>query len=594
MEKYVRSKSTSPVFTMKSFIVVFLFISGIVNVNAQPNKPALERTITIRFTNERTDAVLNTISQLAKFNFSYNPAILDPGKLVTGNFTNKPVREILNSIFAGKLEYKERSGYVILQPSKQVNKPVKQPESFTFSGYVRDENGIPIPWVSIYDKASLESTVTNDYGYYRIKFSDKQLPLSLHISKQGYVDTIITIASESPAYINLILKKVVEPVAPQVNIDSLSMSAENTVETFFTNLEAEPNAQNIKDTLYRKYQVSLVPSIGTNLKLSGNVINEYSFNVLGGVSMGVTKAELGGLFNVNKSDVKYVQVAGLANLVGRDVEGVQIAGLSNMVRSKLEGVQIAGFMNLSAKSEGVQIAGFSNTTLDTTFGVQLAGFCNVAGKSMSGIQIAGFCNVVTDTVSGVQLGFLNYAGHLSGSQLGFINIAKSAKGVPVGFLSYVHNGYHKLELSADEIFMVNVAFRTGVNAFHNILTAGMDPFSGDSMLWSFGYGIGSSIRLSKKTLLDFDVTSSQIVKADILENINLLNKGYMGIDTKLAKNVSLAFGVTVNGQLTESDVTTYPDIFSIYNPNIFYDQTFEEENLHLQMWLGGKVALRFF
>ena len=579
--------------------------------HAQQVKPILERTLNISFSNERTDVALSKISQAAGFNFSYNPSILDPSKKITFNFKNAPVREILNTIFNGKISFKERKGYLILQPVKYVEKPATQPESFVYSGYVRDEEGQPLPWVSIYDRSSLESTVSNDYGFYRIRFAEKQLPLTLYFSKQGFIDTAVNLVPASPGFINLQLKKRIVVSTPVTDFDSLALSAENTAGSFFTRLNEEPNALNIDDTLYRKYQASVLPYIGTNLKLSGNVINDYSINLFGGIGMGVQKAELAGLFNINKTNVKYVQVAGFFNLNGGATEGVQVAGFTNVVRGDVKGLQIAGFVNLDwsnsegfllagfvntvkGKSEGLQMAGFVNSTLDSMEGVQVAGFCNVTYRGMKGTQISGGCNVVVDTLIGTQLGLINYAYHIKGSQVGLLNFSKSTNGIPIGMVSYVNDGYHKLELSADEIFPVNLAIRTGVNAFHNIITSGMDPFSGDSLHWNFGYGIGTSIQLSQNTFLDFDVTSSQIVKGNIVDKINLLNKVYLGVDIRLAKKISLATGLTLNGHLYKTNYDFYPEIFSWYEPNIFYNHTWIQDNTRLDMWLGAKVALRFF
>ena len=51
-----------------------------------------------------------------------------------------------------------------------------------------------------------------------------------------------------------------------------------------------------------------------------------------------------------------------------------------------------------------------------------------------------------------------------------------------------------IEVSADEIFYTNLAFRTGSRKFYNILAAGMKPekaFGTNETVWSFGYGLGT-------------------------------------------------------------------------------------------------------
>ena len=47
-----------------------------------------------------------------------------------------------------------------------------------------------------------------------------------------------------------------------------------------------PNVENIRDTLYREIQISLLPFVGTNGAMSGNVINDFSINMFGGYSLG--------------------------------------------------------------------------------------------------------------------------------------------------------------------------------------------------------------------------------------------------------------------------------------------------------------------
>jgi len=592
-------------------LVVMFMLNQVAFAQVPATKPILERTLTLKITNERVDAILNKIAMQGKFSFSYNSAIIDVSKIFSGYFVKKPVREILNEIFDGKVEYKEKGGYLILQKAKSKEVKAQPNEWITYNGYVRDEKGEPIPYASVYDKESLESTVSNAYGFYRIKFDLKQLPLNLSVSKSGYVDTSAFLDQNIIVFNNYTLRKYLPPLPVKVPEPNHSESAEETAGSFFKNLENTNNALNISDTIYRKFQASVLPYIGTNGKMGMNVINDYSFNLFGGYSLGVRKAELSGMFNLNRGDVEFLELAGFVNLCGGKVRGLQMAGFTNLVRKDVNGCQMAGFVNFDwenfegvqlagfvntvrGKVQGVQIAGFVNTAVDTIKGFQLSAFCNVANKSMTGTQLTGFCNVTIDTLNGTQIGFVNYAKQLNGGQLGFVNVSKSTTGVPIGFLSYVHNGYHKVEVSADEVIPLNVALRTGVTSFHNIIIAGLHPGTGDTLLWNFGYGFGTSIKLSSKTLLDFDLTSSQIVMGDNLKKINLINKVYLGVDTRLSKHMSLAGGLTLNGQLTKTNYYNYPDIYTYIEPNIFYTKTWQQEQTKLQMWLGAKIALRFF
>ena len=93
-----------------------------------------------------------------------------------------------------------------------------------------------------------------------------------------------------------------------------------------------------------------------------------------------------------------------------------------------------------------------------------------------GSQIAAMTNFATAKLSGSQISaFYNHGRNVRGTQIGLFNYADTLGGVPIGLISFVKTGYHKLEISADEIFHANLAFRTGVSKFYNILSAGIMP-----------------------------------------------------------------------------------------------------------------------
>src|SRR5206468_2185877 len=80
----------------------------------------------------------------------------------------------------------------------------------------------------------------------------------------------------------------------------------------------------------RPFQISITPGLSTHGKLSPQVINNASLNVLGGYTGGVRGAEVGGLFNLNRRYMEGAQIAGLFNLTGSYVNGVQAAGIYNL------------------------------------------------------------------------------------------------------------------------------------------------------------------------------------------------------------------------------------------------------------------------
>jgi len=220
---------------------------------------------------------------------------------------------------------------------------------------------------------------------------------------------------------------------------------------------------------------------------------------------------------------------------------------------------------------------------------------NYGGKEIHGAQFAGLVNLAPRKITGLQLsGLLNYATNVHGMQMGLINIADSVKGVQLGLFSFFMKGYHKIELSADEIFYTNLAFRTGARQFYNIFTVGAKPdtFKEEQTQWTFGYGLGTSPRLTNSLSINIDLTANQVVEGNKIEAINLLNKLYIGVEFEPVKKIAFTAGVTLNGYVTDTTYTRYPELFTDYMPEITYDHTYSND-YNLKMWWGGKVGLRF-
>jgi hypothetical protein len=584
--------------------------------------PLLERVVTVTLISDHLDVALQKISHQGAFTFSYNPASVDISRTVTATYTALTVREILDDLFQGSLTYKTRGNYIIL------TKAIRSPEaSRVYSGYVVDEStGEKLGDVSVYDPVSLSSAVTDAYGYFQIKIDKPSSDLILSINKQNYADTVVRLAAGRKGLMRI-------PMSTQTDkIATLADSVGVKLKRFWMNQIVHPksaNIDNIQEPLYRHTQVSVLPFIGTNHKLSGNVINDYSYNIFAGYSRGVRKFELGGMFNVVGDGMEGTQLAGMANAVGGKMDGAQVAGMANLVRDSTSGPQLAGLVNLNWNSShgfsaaglinfthedatGIRLAGLSNMTLGNHEGADLAGLFNFATRDAKAAQVSGMLNFAGGSVRGAQVssllnfagkeitgaqasGFINYATRVRGVQIGLVNIADSVSGLPIGLLSFVVHGYHQVEVSADEVFYLNVALRTGVRHFYNIFTGGIKPGTvyDDKAFWSFGYGVGTSPRINRWLGVTADLTTSQTVQGSTIEAISLLNKLYVGVEVAALPRLAVTAGFTLNGYLTDNSYTRYPDLFTDYRPEIIEEVT-TDSDLNLKVWLGAKVGIRFF
>ena len=515
--------------------------------------------------NERIDNLLKRLSQEAGCVFSYSSSAIDVSRTFTGNFADRPLREVLEVVFDGKVQLKSKGVYVILTPKPASSKDV------TVSGYVVDESGKGIRDATVYDPITLKSSTTDEFGYFQFQVKNPaEENFELVVNKKDFTDTLV-LDNSGNSFQKILLKS-----------EDLGKSIAEPMKNFWLwtkNSVGVKNLENVTDTIRRGFQMSFIPFVGTNRKISGSVINDYSINVLGGFSGGTEKAELGGLFNINKGDAKSVQIAGLFNQVGGQIRGFQMAGLVN---SAMDSVKAA------------QIAGLSNFTTGNVQGFQLAGLLNLSTQNVQGTQLAGIANYTHKDIKGAQIsGILNIAKNVTGSQVGLFNYSDSTSGAPVGLISFVRKGYHKVEVGADEMMALNISLRTGTRAFYNMLFAGMRPEQADSTTWAFGYGVGFSPKLGKKTFLNIEFSSQQMNKGNVLA-LNLINRAYLGFDWQIAKGFGLYAGPSLNWRVYDSSHTDHPETFTYADPKILTEKTYPVEDLASQLWFGVRAGLRFF
>ncbi len=388
--------------------------------------------------------MLTEIEKQGGFSFSYNSEEVVTDKTVTVSLQKVSVRTALHKLFADGVEVKQRGDHLIL---KKVEKTVQSPNKkskYEISGYVVDSrSGNRVAKASIYDNSMSYTTISDEFGYYRLTLPTSENVVGLTYSRKNYLDTVVVIRPVDDHHINIELR---ENFPQMSRLDPEPPQLQNPVEETGIAKLMVPNTQfihiqNVPQLQQKKAQVSLLPMIGTNAFMSGISENKFSLNIFAGYAGGVNGVEIGGFFNIVRKDVKGVQVAGFGNVTGGKTKGTQVAGFFNNNRGSMFGVQAAGFNNFVMDTmRGVQAAGFNNILVGRLDGVQLSGFSNIATHNSDGIQIAGFFNMALQDLNKVQAaGFFNYAGNARGIQLaGFGNIARNEmNGTQIsGFVNY--------------------------------------------------------------------------------------------------------------------------------------------------------------
>jgi hypothetical protein len=586
----------------------------------------LTRSVSLDVNRQRLDNVLEILSNKGDFYFSYNSNIVKKDSLVSFSARNKTVKEILNFLFNNTYEFKESGNYIIIRRAPirvtiVTNKATIEEKIYSVSGYVYDDqSGAAINEASVYEKKLLTSALTNTEGYFKLKLkSSKASTATLTVSKEFYEDTSIVIEPKHTQQLTITMmpvereddKVVITPedylvsdsLKKEIEVDSIAkpviVSARDSAKVERTGLgkfllSTKQKVQSInlrKFFTTRPFQASLVPGLGSHGKMSGQVVNNFSLNAFGGYTAGTNGLEIGGLFNIDKKDVKYVQAAGLFNVVGGQVKGLQLAGINNTVLDTVKGVQAAGINNIvRGKFKGLQIAGINNLVTDSVKGVQVAGITNFARKKVSGVQIAGVINFSNKETDGVQIsGVFNYSKRLRGLQIGLINIADTSDGYSIGLINIVLKGYHKLSFSTNELLNVNAAFKTGNAKFYSILQAGLH--TGTSKAYSFGYGLGSELSLNKKKNLLFNPElSSQYLYLGSWDYTNILNKLHLNLNVKLNKYVSLFAGPSFAVYISDQE-TALAGYRSPGPPSGYKEISFSNK---VSGWFGWNAGINFF
>lgn len=580
--------------------------------------PPLERTVSIELNDESTQQALEKIQEAAALNFGYRSDLVSSTDRLTRTYSEKTVRQILDDLFQGSLVYRVKGNYVILKPSQTPKETELIIEGYVFN----TQTGSKIAYTSIYDSLNLRAALTDEFGHYSLTL-ERNDSISLIASKYGFRDTSILIVP-GERFHNIYLQPEVDTTLKE--IDSTEFSERlSRLKVFRLSEEQKATIQNIREKIKRSSQVSLLPTIGTNGKMSPSTTVDYSFNIIGGLNGGVNVLEIGGLFNADWDTVRHAQLAGAFNFVGGPQYGAQVAGFGNFNGDSFEGAQVAGFMNFTyGPFEGAQVSGFGNAVVGRVDGAQVSGFANYAGGESRLVQVSPVANVVganskgsqvsavmnvaehsfmgtqTSAVAnyamngfiGSQFGLVNVAGKMTGSQVGFMNINDSITGVPFGFISFSRKGLHQLEVSANELTYLNLAFKTGTNQFYNSFIGGARFGQNMEPTWAVGYGVGTSVRGGKNNRIFFDLQSVNHF-TDNQWGLALNNKLTISYQIQLAPKFQLAFGPSANLFLIDHKDPHNVAHFQSLAPYNF-SQSITDNGIEMQTWVGGHVALRLF
>lgn len=610
---------------MKSLSILFLLIIN-TTLFAQNAENIL---VDIDVENKPISYLFKQIENQSNLSFSYNSNLLNNDSIVNYKASSVSIAEVISTLFENHLEVKRIGRHLVIDEAKKYEKKKVKNENplvYNFNGkVVNARDGSAIVNANIYDISSRKTILSDSVGKFDFKVTEYPALRNFNVAKSAYFDTIISIDGTEKSATLILLK----PNARLSDIESQRQDEIVFIEStrIVSNIatkEGVITAQNLSNVYERRpAQISLVPILGSNYKVSGIIENNFSINIVAGYNGGVNGFEIGGAMNIISRNMQGFQIVGGGNIVGGKTSGVQMAGIINKCNQKVTGFQVAGVTNwASAATAGLQMAGFNNSTRgglkggqiagifnsnrerlngfqiagifnwanDTLAGAQLSAITNVAKNDMKGVQISAIFNLTSEEVNGTQIAFVNKARINRGFQFGLVNVSDSSRGVALGLFNFVKSGYKAIELNANEVLSLNFTFKSGVDHFYTIYTAGIS--FAKSNVKGIGFGFGSKLKLGKRFSLSLDATANYISEEEKVDWVlNLDNRFTVKLDYYFLKGMAVSLGPAYNLHLSQ----VFDENLGVFTTDIAVDPFYTSVNgkTQIQMWIGGELSLRY-
>ena len=621
-------------------IIFLLSFSGFVFAQNDP----LEKQISLQFQEESFENVLALITEQTGVRFSYNSQLVNPKEKVTINIQDETITEILPIILPSTTSYKKVGEHIVFYAKKEEREKGEKEERrrekeeispSNFEGVSREARR-----GSLYEEKVADGGSPPDDGRGEEK-SEKNTPASNGTPTDSCHTTVSLTKNDE-------MKSQIAGLLLAAATATMPIAAQDTQKT-------EP-VQNIEiqqqeGVACKPFQLTFFYPLGTGFVKTAENCYHASINILGGVT-GQTKGfEMGGLFNVNKYGATGAQFAGLFNLALANNQkpfssaNAQFAGICNVTK-KGKSVQFAGICNIGdtayfqsggifnvAKEAGFQAAGIFNVANRAGFqaggifnvakevGGQAGGIFNIADKTIfqaagvfnqggtahvqaAGIwnaaketkcQLAGVANVAQESVCQIS-GLVNVT-KKGRFQMGLINVRDTADGISFGLINIVKKGgVLEAGIEAGEFVHTALTFRSGVKYLYSILFVG---YNYTENYWSWGAGLGTSIKLVGNLSLNLEVTERTIFQNVSRFPMAQLVQFNPVLNYRFAKHFKIYAGPSINflfqhhshylGDFDPAKIRQIKIPYSLYH----YSTSSSMSSAIFDIWIGVVGGIKF-
>lgn len=149
---------------MKVFTLIMLL--GVIHVSARSYSQNTKLSMNMQ--NVSIKQVLSKIEDQTEYRFLYSDSRVNVEKIVDVELTNKPVEDILESIFDGSnIQYKVIGRQILLSDAAEAAEVFQQKQK-AVTGKVTDTSGMPVPGVSVIVKGTTTGTITDMDGKFSL------------------------------------------------------------------------------------------------------------------------------------------------------------------------------------------------------------------------------------------------------------------------------------------------------------------------------------------------------------------------------------------------------------------------------------------
>ncbi len=375
-----------------------------------------------------------------------------------------------------------------------------------------------------------------------------------------------------------------------------------------------------------------VPYVGSSSSPRGRAsARMVSFNLIGGLSAGLTGFELGSVFNLQTGVVRGAQIAGafnlvegnlsgaqiagllnysgalegglelggLANLATGDIEGAQIGGIGNLARGSARGLQFGGLLNFvtedvvgsqiagamnyaKAGATGLELAGVANVVPGPLVGGQIAGAFNLGQAPVKGLQLAGVANVAVGGMKGAAVAPVNVAtGQVHGVQIGVVNIAERTD-FSLGVVNVNTRGRTHIEAWVQpESGIVAAGLKHGGSYWHSIYGAGVSGFDGGATLI---LGLGGHVPVADRWFIDTDALAEWLPTSDDSTSYSQIAHARAILGYRILPELAVFAGPSYNVLLREAG--------SDFDEPGYARRSGKSEEPEVQLWPGLVVGVQ--